>query len=69
MPLDHTNTIIDIDSIAQMSMDQVLSIKRACDARLDQLKDDFIAQAAALGLSVVNGKKPKQRRARAAHTE
>ena len=68
MPLDHTNPIIDIAAIAQMSMDEVQSVKQACDARLDQLRENFITQAAVLGLSVVHGKKPK-RRARPAHAD
>jgi len=69
MPLDHPTTIIDTDGVARMSMQEVLTIKQACDARIAAIKDDFIAQAAALGLSVVNGKKPKQRRVRTAHAD
>lgn len=56
-------TAPDLPAIESLGFEELMALRTAIDTRLDQIRANFIDQAAALGLAVVvgNGKKRKRR--------
>ena len=55
---------MDVNDLATMSAPDLLALRAAVDERLEQIKQKHIEEAAALGLTVVDGAPKRKRRAK-----
>jgi hypothetical protein len=51
----------DLPNISELDSEQLLALRTAIDARLEEIRGELIAQAQRLGLAVSDGKEKKRR--------
>jgi hypothetical protein len=52
----------DLPNLSELDSEQLLALRSAVDARLQEIRAELIAQAERLGLAVTNGKKRRGRK-------
>lgn len=62
-------TAPDLPDVAHLGSEELLALRNAIDARLAEIRAEFIEQATALGLAVVDGNAKKRKRRSSAGKE